>query len=261
MEQREATRGRLLLRALELHHEREARPVWSWPGRDKHSASWLLCLPKPETYFSGPEFSEAFAAHLCLPSPACAPRVGEQVPGRSKVCKWGDKVVNAKMRGDGLRKRHDAIKLRLRGLLVWAGIPVVCEVFNLFASCIPQAGLSRIERGRRSQGLVPDFKLRGEEGEGDILCELKCMSASESRYPRNPQPRDGVRAVDRRAGGLTDDYIKKAKEVDWQHCGTPPPPSSPERSTKTSSPDRPCRTAPSDIWRSEGLAVWSLGGG
>ena len=75
------------------------------------------------------------------------------------------------------------MKLRLRGLLVWAGIPVVCEVFNLFASCIPQAGLSRIERGRRRQGLVPDFKLRGEEGEGDILCELKCMSASESRYP------------------------------------------------------------------------------
>ena len=222
--QREATRGRLLLRALELHHDREARPVWSWPGRDKLSAAWLLCLPKPETSFSGREFSEAFAALLCLPSPSCAGRVGEQIVGRIKVCKWGDEVVNAKMRGDGLRTRHDAVKLKIKGLLGWAGIPAVCEVFNLFASSIPQAGLSRIERGRRRQGLVPDFKLRGEEQEGDILCELKCMSASNSRYPRNPQPRDGKRAVDRRAEGLTEDYRRKAKEVDWQYCGTPRPP-------------------------------------
>ena len=47
----------------------------------------------------------------------------------------------------------------------------MCEVFNLFASCIPQAELSRIERGQRRQGLVPDFKVRGEEGEGDILVQ------------------------------------------------------------------------------------------
>ena len=71
----------------------------------------------------------------------------------------------------------------LRGLLIWAGIPVVCEVFNLFASCFPQAGLNSIERGKRTQGLVPDFKLRGEKGDSDILGELKCMSASEPHYP------------------------------------------------------------------------------
>ena len=56
------------------------------------------------------------------------------------------------------------------------------------------------------------------------MCELKCMSASVSRYPRNPKPRDGKRAVDRRADGLTQDYARKAREVDWQHCGTPRPP-------------------------------------
>ena len=132
--------------------------------------------------------------------------------------------MNAKMKGDGLRKRHDAMKMCIQGLFKWAAIPVVCEVFNLFADCIPQAGLARIERGRRRQGLVPDFKLRGEGGTGDILCELKIMSASKSRYPRNPQPRDGLRAVDRRADGLTEDYATKAREVDWQYCGTARPP-------------------------------------
>jgi hypothetical protein len=219
--QRETARGRLLLQGLEQMPNREARPVWSWPERDKHSAAWLLCLPQPETSFSAQEFSEAFAAFLCQPSPACRPRVGEAVPGRQKVCKWGDTVVNTTMRGDGWRRRHDAVKLRLLALHRWAGVPAVCEVFNQFADLIPQDGLSRIERGRRRQALVPDFKVPGEQGEGSILCELKCMSASKSRYPRNPRPRNGVRAADRRADGLSANYATKARNIDHDHCGIP----------------------------------------
>ena len=45
-----------------------------------------------------------------------------------------------------------------------------------------------------------------------------------SRYSRNPRPRDGTRGVDRRAEGLTQAYSRKAREVDWRHCGTPRPP-------------------------------------
>ena len=146
------------------------------------------------------------------------------MPGGERVCCWGDTVVNATMKGDGWRKRHDAIKMRILHLLRWTGIPAQCEVFNMFADLIPQAGLNRIERGRRRQGLVPDFKLRGEEGEGDLLCELKAMSASESRYPRNPRRMDGARGVDVRADGLTAAYALKAREIDWQHCGIPRPP-------------------------------------
>ena len=123
------------------------------------------------------------------------------------------------MRGDGFRRRHDKMKLCLRSLLIWAGIPVTCEVFNLFADCIPQAGLARIERGRRRQGVVPNFKIQGEQGEGDVLCELKCMSASASRYPQNR--RDGIRATDRRADGLSADYARKAAKVDQEYGGTP----------------------------------------
>ena len=125
------------------------------------------------------------------------------------------------MRGDGFRRRHDKMKLCLRSLLIWAGIPVTCEVFNLFADCIPQAGLARIERGRRRQGVVPNFKIQGEQGEGDVLCELKCMSASASRYPQNR--RDGIRATDRRADGLSADYARKAAKVDQEYGGTPVP--------------------------------------
>ena len=69
---------------------------------------------------------------------------------------------------------------------------------------------------------MPDFKKRGEEG--DVLCELKFLNACKSRYPRNPRRRDGARAVERRAEGLTEEYCKSAREVDWKYCGVPRPP-------------------------------------
>lgn len=43
VECREKTRGRLLVKALESYHNRVARPVWSWPERDK-----LMTLPSQE---------------------------------------------------------------------------------------------------------------------------------------------------------------------------------------------------------------------
>ena len=160
---------------------------------------------------------------LNLASPACAGLLGRPVVGQARVCKYGDSVTSAQMRGDGFRLRHDGIKMVIKSLLQWAGVRAECEVFNEFAGLIPQQGLNRIQRGQRRQGLVPDFKLEGERGGEDQLCELKIMSASRSRYPRNPLPRDGVRAVDRRAAGLTADYLRKARNVDQQYCGTPAP--------------------------------------
>ena len=128
------------------------------------------------------------------------------------------------LKKDGWRKRHDSCKLLIRRLLVWAGIPVDCEVFNLFASCIPQDGLNRLEGGRRRQGLVPDFRVPAEEGGGSALCELKCMSASSTRYPQGRRLRVFKRAVDRRADLLTSEYQAKARQTDWEYCGTPRPP-------------------------------------
>ena len=103
----------------------------------------------------------------------------------------------------------------------WAGVPVQSEVFHLFSQVIPQRGLSRIERGRKREGIVPDFKLLGREaGEEAFLAEIKCISSNKSRYPRNPRP--ATRAVDRRAAGLTAEYERKAKKCDRDYCGTAP---------------------------------------
>ena len=111
-EEREKTRGLLLNKALEKYNDQEARPVWSWPERDKHTSAWLLCLPSPDNTLSGAEFREAMSAFLCLPSPACAPLVGVTVAdtqkgGRKVVDRWGDVVCSTKMRGDGWRVKHN----------------------------------------------------------------------------------------------------------------------------------------------------------
>ena len=126
--------------------------------------------------------------------------------------KFGDNVVNATLPGDGWRTRHDSMKMKLLQLSRWAGLPVQCEVFNLFSHLIPQEGLSRLERGRKRQGIVPDFKLLGSRGNDAVLADLKFISGSRSRYPRNPQPEK--RAVDRRADGLNAEYARKARGVD-----------------------------------------------
>ena len=43
----------------------------------------------------------------------------------------------------------------------------------MFAHLIPQEGLSSIKKGRKNQGLVPDFMLEITSGRGDKRNELK----------------------------------------------------------------------------------------
>ena len=164
VEQRDVTRHLLLNKALQLYPDQEARPVWSWPELDKCSSQYLACLPGSETSFTSAEFCEAVAAHLSVPSPACSTRLGEKVKGRQVVDSFGDTVISAQMCGDGWRTRHTMMEKLIVKKCRWAGVPVQCEVFNLFARDIPQEGLSRIERGRKRKGLVPDFKFPGWGG-------------------------------------------------------------------------------------------------
>ena len=73
VEQREGLRAAVLARALELHDDHWARPVWVFPRLDidKLSSSWILTLPGPTNSLTSLGFSKAMATHLCLHSPAC----------------------------------------------------------------------------------------------------------------------------------------------------------------------------------------------
>ena len=217
MEQLEQLRHKMLSRGLSLYHNQEARLCLSWPDRDMQTTAWLLTI----TGLTGSEFSEAAANQLCLPSPACASRLGEKVRGAKKVDLFGDNVRAANLKGDGFRSRHDLIKNFLFRRLRAVGVPTECEVFNLFARDLPQEGLSRIEKGRTRQTMVPDFKISIPEAGGrseQRLYEMKDVSSCLTRYPRNPRPKG--RAVDNRSKLLQGEYVAKAKKADRKFGNT-----------------------------------------
>ena len=219
-EQREQLRGAVITRALQQHGDQRARPCIVWPQLDKCSAAWLLALPGPETGLSSAAFSEALAAHLCMPSPACAGKLGMKV-ARQTLDAFGDAVMAANLPGDQFRIRHDALKMTVSRMCQWARLPCTVEVFGLFSHLIPQEGLSRMESGRKRQGIVPDFRLGLPSAAGGAieyrLAELKMISCCPTRYA----PGDRTRAVDRRARLLQGEYARKARACDRDFTNTP----------------------------------------
>ena len=225
MEERDITRGALIARGLQAHprQDRANRPVWAWLQRDKISSAWLQALPGPDSSLTSAEFSEAAAAVLCLPSPSCVEKLGQTLKGRTVVDLYGDAVQSTALPGDHWRSRHDRIKLLLFKLCQYAGVPCQMEVFNLFAGCIPQAGLSRMEKGRKVQSIVPDLRicLQKEGNPVQSLHELKCISSSRTRYKPRRDGQEAEKAVEKRAGELHHTYVVKARNTDRKYCGTP----------------------------------------
>ena len=184
------------------------------------------------------EFAEAAAASLCLPSPACVGRVGETVKGQVKVDQYGDEIQATALKGDHWRRRHDMIVQFVDRSCMWAGVPCEREVFNLFSGVVRQQGLSRMERAKQRQSLVPDLRIatlptavaevmvaRGRPAhglggavEGGVLHEVKVISCNKTRY----KPASQKRAVDTRADGLHQSYVAKARDSDRSHNHTPP---------------------------------------
>ena len=222
MERREVLRKKMLLEALKRHPDQSWRPVWSLPQRDKLSSAWVLCLPSLNLSMSPSEFSQAVSNHLLLPSPVCVDRVGEPLSGRKHVDLYGDEVSSASLPGNGQKARHDEMKNFLNSKLRWAGIPARCEVFGIFSRDIPQAGLARMDRGRKRQGIVPDFLLPGGGGNRDAtLADLKFITGTEHHYPRHQRNGQNGRAVDRRAHAVDQEYRRHAVSLDTKFCGVP----------------------------------------
>ena len=160
---------------------------------------------------------------LCLPSPACQEKLGETLRSRAVVDLYGDQVQSTALPGDHWRTRHDRVKLQLFRMCQYAGVPCQMEVFNLFSGSIPQAGLNRMERGRKVQSIVPDLRI-GLEVEGNpvwSLHELKVISSSKTRYKPRREGQKATQAVEKRAGELHQTYIGKARTTDQRYCGTP----------------------------------------
>ena len=219
VQQRELLRAAVLTEALSRYPDPKKRQVVAWTNRDKLCTAWLQSLPGPEG-FSNPEFTEALALTLCMPSPACKDRVGEKV-GKSVVDVFGDSIMSEPLPGDHWRTRHDKVKMAINSLCSWARLPTTVEVWGLFSHLIPQEALNKIQSGRARQGLVPDFRIQfpSSLGESQVkLAELKVLSSCKTRYSSSAGNK--VRATDRRAQSLQAEYKKKARDLDKNTQGT-----------------------------------------
>ena len=173
--QLESLRLQTLVQSLTEYPDRKARPVWSWPNRDKMTTAWLLSLPGPHSGLSTPIFREGLAMVLSLPSPSCRDRVGEKI-GSSRVDEFGDNVKCEPLAGNGWKVRHDRPKMELMRMMGWCGMVVTCEVWGLFQHLVPQQALSRAEVGQQRQVMVPDFRVQLSSQRGHTetrLAELK----------------------------------------------------------------------------------------
>jgi hypothetical protein len=225
------------VKALELVRPKSTRAAWAWRQRDKVSSAWLLAIPGPDTTLNSAAFREAAATNLCLPSPACAGRVGETVRGQKKIDKFGDNIQSSPLCGDHWRRRHDLLVQFADRSCMWAGVAAEREVFNLFSGAVRQQGLNRMEVAMQRQSLVPDLWIavqplavaeaevaRGRPAqelggavEGGVLHEVKIISCNKTRY----KPTWTKRAVDVRADKLQQEYIVKAREADRVYNHTP----------------------------------------
>ena len=137
---------------------------------------------------------------------------------------WGDKVQSATLPGDLFRRKHDTLKLKIFNLANECRLPASCKVFSAFAAQIPQRGLSRIEKGRARQSIIPDFKfdlprhIDGNPVGGRVatLAELKTISFCPSYH----FPGAEKRGVEVRADQLPAIYLRKARVTDRDYCET-----------------------------------------
>ena len=194
----------------------------AWLNVDRFSTQWVGAVPSASLgYILGNDvFAEVFAAYLALPSPACAPLVGQRIGGyRDVLDPHGVKLTTFSLPGDGWRKRHDAVKHLLDRDIQAHGVQCSCEVFGLFAPLLPQAARATVRAFslRKRQGLVPDFKVARPDGL-EVLMELKLI-AGPTWYAHGDLSR--CAAVARRARAIPGEYAAKARELD-QVCGADP---------------------------------------
>ena len=137
----EELREAALREGLFRHGDQTSRPVRAYPQLDKLSTAWKLSLPGFTNGLSSPVFKEVMAQHLCLPSPACQPILGQPIVTRrgGVVGPFADELMTAHLTEDSWRHRHDSFKVMLVNMCNEARVPIDCEVYGIFRDLIPAA--------------------------------------------------------------------------------------------------------------------------
>jgi len=192
----------------------------AWLNLDRFSTQWVRAIPSPTLgwVLGNDVFSEVVATYLALPSPACAPLVGQRIGRHRDVLDpLGVKLETLALPGDGWRVRHDELKYLIDKDVRGHGVACTCEVFGLFAALLPQGARSELLAApqRKRQGLVPDYLVTLPQGL-ESLMELKVIGRGPSHYASGDVSR--CHAVAARAQAIPTEYRRKALRLDHQLC-------------------------------------------
>ena len=215
----ESLHFRAVLEGLKSHPNQTQKPVKRFHQLDKCSQAWLSALCSPLSKIPSPEFTEAMALKFFVPSPACAPFVGQMVAGKP-LDKYGEVLLCASLPFDSWRLRHNSIQATVEAIANESGVIANAEAYGLFSPYIPAAATSvggDLQSTKDRQGLIPDFLITfpAEHGEAsNNLAELKCISAGLTWYQSQQK------AVDLKAKQIPNLYKNKARKIDTKYRGT-----------------------------------------
>lgn len=182
----------------------------------------LTAWPSTECELSAPQFFERAARYFGQPSPACALLVGEPINPKYPsvvVDPYGGNLEGARMRGDGWRHKHDAVKFALEHAMLAMSITPEVEVFNLFADLFSPSQINDLDNkgDRHRQGLVPDFQVpKLTPRFHKQLAELKGITLTKTHYPtrESTHSRSTREACAHRGRAIEAEYLRKACYLD-----------------------------------------------
>ena len=214
----ESLQYKCVLKGLEEHANQLAKPVKRLHQRDKVSQAWLSALCSPLSSIPTPEFIEAMALVLFVPSPSCSSFVGTMVCGKP-LDKHGEVLMCASLPFDSWRTRHNTIQATTESIINDCGVIANPEPYGLFSAHIPATATANggdLQYTKDKQGLIPDFHITFPAEHGPTssnLAELKCISAGATWYQSKQK------AVDQRAKRIPNEYKIKAKRIDTKYHG------------------------------------------
>jgi len=182
---------------------------------DRYSTQWVAAWPSHAWSLAGPEFKEGVCRYLALPSPACAPYVGQllgngrrrqplDAHGHTLTCTPLDKLWDV---------QHDTIAHKLFTDMDQLGVRVEWVPKRIFSHLIaPQQG-----RGGGVKNILPDLRvwLPIDGPERALLYDVKTIHASGNTY-KNAHLRGGERCKSAkvRADRVPQEYAAHADKID-----------------------------------------------
>ena len=206
------------------------------------SAQFLFAPPDAAGFIPDDEYKEIFTSYLGLPSPACAPFIGQWIGSEGKQRKIDEhgNVVSAHnaVPGAGHTIAHNRIQATASNIARAAGMQVQPETENLFHGRVQEPYIGRYcehylnrtahDRTAHKDAIIPDLLIhnypvgdeRHRDGNGTSQASAPAIFEVKGIHVgKNPQvryPAGSTRGTDKCGSQARQEYTAKAKKCDAQ---------------------------------------------